>query len=115
MKARVHYFMADNAFIRIDDRGKAQQLADCLSPEVLHRILDRYAKTCCPVLDVFGQIYLGSLMQLECSTELAFRSEATMKAALRRNFARGNCLGQGGVGDERPWQEDDAATGAGIG
>lgn len=43
------------------------------------RILDRYAKACCPVLDVFDQTYHWSLMQVECSTDLAFRSEATMK------------------------------------
>lgn len=38
--------MADNAFIRIDDWDRAQQLADRLSPDVLHRILDRYASQC---------------------------------------------------------------------
>lgn len=79
MKTGIDYVMADNAFIRIDDWEKAQQLADGLSPDVLHRILDRYAKKCCPVLDVFGQTYHWSLMQVECSTDLAFRSEATMK------------------------------------
>ena len=75
----INYAMADNAFIRIDDWDRAQQLADSLSPDVLHQILDRYAKACCPVLDVFGQTYHWSLMQIECSTDLAFRSEATMK------------------------------------
>ncbi|WP_299159589.1 MarR family transcriptional regulator [Accumulibacter sp.] len=79
MKTGIDYVMADNAFIRIDDWEKAQQLADDLSPDVLHRILDRYAKKCCPVLDVFGQAYHWSLMQVECSTDLAFRSDATMK------------------------------------
>jgi hypothetical protein len=77
--AGIDYAMADNAFIRIDDWARAQQLADSLSPDVLHRTLDRYAKQCCPVLDVFGQSYHWSLMQIECSTDLAFRSEATMK------------------------------------
>ena len=75
----IDYVMADNAFLRIDDWAKAQQLADRLSPDVLHRILDRYATACCPVQDVFGQTYHWSLMQVECSTDLAFRSEATMK------------------------------------
>jgi hypothetical protein len=74
----IDYVMADNAFLRIDDWAKAQQLADRLSPDVLHRTLDRYAKACCPVLDVFGQTYHWSLMQVECSTDLAFRSEATL-------------------------------------
>ncbi len=76
--AGIDYAMADNAFIRIDDWARAQLLADHLSPDVLHRILDRYATVCCPVLDVFGQTYHWSLMQVECSTDLAFRSEAIM-------------------------------------
>lgn len=77
--AGIGYTMADNAFVRIDDWGRAQQLADSLSPDVLHRILDCYANQCCPILDVFAQTYHWSLMQVECSTDLAFRSEATMK------------------------------------
>lgn len=77
--AGIGYTMADNAFVRIDDWGRAQQLADSLSPDVLHRILDRYANQCCPILDVFAQTYHWSMMQVECSTDLAFRSEATMK------------------------------------
>lgn len=75
----IAYTLADNAFIRIDDWARAQQLADQLSPDVLHRILDRYAAQCCPVLDVFDQVYHWSLMQIECSTDLAFRSATTMK------------------------------------
>lgn len=77
--AGIDFAMADNAFIRIDDWERAQQLADTLAPDLLHRILDRYAVLCCPVLDVFGQTYHWSLMQIECSTDLAFRSEAIMK------------------------------------
>lgn len=79
MAAGIDYAMADNAFLRIDDWAQAQQLADNLSPDVLHRILDRYAQQCCPVLDVFAQTYHWSLMQIECSTDLAFRSAAVMQ------------------------------------
>ena len=39
----IGYTMADNAFVRIDDWPRAQALADSLSPEQLHRALDRYA------------------------------------------------------------------------
>src|ERR1022692_4057098 len=45
----IGYTMADNAFVRIDDWSRAQQLADSLSPDQLHRTLDRYAALCCPV------------------------------------------------------------------
>jgi len=70
--------MADNAFVRIDDWGRAQALADTLSPDQLHHALDRYAKLCCPVSDVFGQSYHWSLMQVEYATDLVFRSTATL-------------------------------------
>jgi hypothetical protein len=45
-------------------------LADGLNPDLLHRHLDRYARLCCPVLDVFGQTYHWSIMQIEYSTDL---------------------------------------------
>jgi hypothetical protein len=76
----IDFAMADNAFLRIEDWTRAQQLADAFKPDLLHRILDRYARECCPVLDVFGQRYHWSLMQVEYSTDLVFRSEATLKA-----------------------------------
>jgi hypothetical protein len=76
--AGIGYTMADNAFARIDDWPRAQQLADALSPDQLHRILDHYAGLCCPVCDVFGQSYHWSLMQVEYATDLAFRSTTTL-------------------------------------
>ena len=78
--AGIDYAMADNAFLRIDDWGRAQQLADAFSPDTLHALLDRYAEQCCPILDVFGQSYHWSLMQVEYSTDLVFRSEAILKS-----------------------------------
>ena len=70
--------MADNAFVHIDDWALAQALADTLSPDQLHRTLDRYARLYCPVSDVFGQSYHWSLMQVEYATDLAFRSTVTL-------------------------------------
>jgi hypothetical protein len=55
--AGIGFTMADNAFVRIDDWQRAQELADAFSPDLLHRVLDRYAAQCCPVLEVFGQTY----------------------------------------------------------
>ena len=74
----IGYTMADNAFVRIDDWARAQELADSLSPDQLHRALDRYAAQCCPVSDEFGQSYHWSLMQVEYATDLAFRSTTTL-------------------------------------
>jgi hypothetical protein len=76
--AGIDYTMADNAFARIDDWNRAQELADALSPDRLHRILDHYAEQCCPVCEVFGQTYHWSLMQVEYATDLAFRSTTTL-------------------------------------
>jgi hypothetical protein len=71
--------VADNAFVRVADLERAQALSDALKPAALHRRLDRYAKQFCPVLDVFGQRYHWSLMQVEYSTDLIFRSELALK------------------------------------
>jgi len=74
----VGYSMADNAFVRIDNWPRAQELADDLSPDQLHRTLDRYAARCCPVGELFRQSYHWSLMQVEYATDLVFRSAATL-------------------------------------
>jgi hypothetical protein len=74
----IGYTMADNSFVRIDNWQRAQELADALSPDLLHRVLDHYASQCCPVCDVFGQSYHWSLMQVEYATDLAFRSATTL-------------------------------------
>jgi hypothetical protein len=74
----IGFTAADNAFIRIGDWQRAQDLADGFSPDQLHRVLDRYAALCCPVLDVFRQTYHWSLMRVEYATDVIFRSAATL-------------------------------------
>jgi hypothetical protein len=76
--AGIGFTMGDNAFVRIEDWHRAQELADGFSPDLLHRVLDRYAAQCCPVLEVFSQTYHWSLMQVEYATDLVFRSAATL-------------------------------------
>ena len=39
----IDFTMADNAFLRIEDWQRAQELADAFKPDRLHRVLDRYA------------------------------------------------------------------------
>jgi hypothetical protein len=77
--AGVDFGLADNAFVRVADIEQAQALADAFKPDELHRRLDRYAKRYCPVAEVFEQAYHWSLMQVEYSTDLIFRSETTLK------------------------------------
>jgi hypothetical protein len=75
----IGFTAADNAFVRIDDWARAQELADGFSPDRLHRVLDHYAALCCPVLDVFAQAYHWSLTQVEYASDLVFRSAATLE------------------------------------
>ena len=82
---------ADNAFVRVDDWQRAQHQADGFSPGLLHRVLDRYAALCCPLLDVFRQTYHWSPMQVEYATDLVFRSAAALKPLYDR-FVRESVL-----------------------
>ena len=75
---RIDFTLEDNAFVRIQDWDAAQKLADSLKPDQLHRVLDRYARQCCPVQKTFGHRYHWSLMQTEYSTDLVFRSRETL-------------------------------------
>jgi hypothetical protein len=87
----IAFTAADNAFVRIDDWARAQALADAFSPADLHRLLDRYAALCAPVLDAFAQSYHWSLMQLEYATDLVFRSAVTLNP-LYEQLARESVL-----------------------
>ena len=70
----IDFVQADNCFVRVDNMARAQELADALSPDMLHKHLDKYAQQLCPVLDVFGQTYHWSIRQIEHSTDLMFKS-----------------------------------------
>jgi hypothetical protein len=79
LREGIEFTAVDNAFVRIADFARAEELADTLKPELLHRHLDRYAQACCPVPDVFGQTYHWSIMQAEYSTDLVFKSEQILR------------------------------------
>lgn len=78
-KEGIAFATADNAFLRIENMPRAQEIADSFKPDGLHRALDRYAALCCPVLELFDHGYHWSLMQTEYSTDLMFKSETTLK------------------------------------
>lgn len=88
---RIEHTLADNAFVRIENWQAAQQLADSFKPEQLHRVLDRYARLCCPVEKTFGQRYHWSFMQAEYSTDLVFRSPEAL-APLYEQLSRESVL-----------------------
>jgi len=77
--AGITYKTRDNAFIEIAEIERAQRLADDLEPRDLHRILDRYARLCCPVIEHLGLGYHWSLMQIEYSTDVIFRSREDLQ------------------------------------
>ena len=71
--------MADNAFVRIDDWAarpgtgrRASRPTNCTARWIG---MPRSAARC---LDVFGQSYHWSLMQVEYATDLVFRSATTL-------------------------------------
>ena len=77
--AAIGYRMLDNAFIEVDDIEEAQRLADEVDVARLHVKFDRYAALCCPAAASLGQRYHWSLMQVEYSTDLIFRSQADLQ------------------------------------
>ena len=80
--AGIGFTLADNAFLRIDDWERAQTFADALAPKQLHRVLDRFAQLCCPVMDTFDQRYHWSLTQVEYAIDLVFSLRRDAQAAL---------------------------------
>jgi hypothetical protein len=74
-KEKIDYVLQDNAFARLSDWKRAQQLSDSLTPELLHRKLDRWTKLCFPLLEQFPSGYHWSLMQLEYAMDLIFSSQ----------------------------------------
>lgn len=77
----LEYTMADNAFIKISDFGKAQMISDRLSVVSLHKKLDEFSRTYCPVFESFGQIYHWSIMQAEYAypTDIIFKSQKDLQ------------------------------------
>ena len=72
----------------VDDWSRAQELADRLSPDQLHRTLDRYAERCCPVSGgVRAILSLESLMQVEYS----YRSGIPFHAS-SSDLSTNNCV-----------------------
>jgi hypothetical protein len=78
-KSGVKYSLHDNAFLHISDYVKAQKIADNFSVDSLHKKLDRFAKTYCPVFQDFGQVYHWSIMQAEYATDIVFHKPSVLE------------------------------------
>jgi len=72
----------------MDDWGKAQKASDSLSVEKLHKKLDVFAKTYCPVHQEFKQEYHWSIMQCEYSTDIVFKKQEDLKPLYEQLIAK---------------------------
>lgn len=80
--------MIDNAFITIEDWSKAQKLSDNLSIEKLHKKLNVFAQTYCPVHKIFKQLYHWSIMQCEYCTDIVFTKQGDLKPLYEQLIAK---------------------------
>ena len=71
--------MADNAFLDISNFEKAQKISDNFKVKTLHRLLDGFAETFCPIVKRFGIKYHWSVMQMEYATDIVFRKQTDLK------------------------------------
>jgi len=74
-REKMGYTLRDNAFVQVDDAARAQQLADHLFPEPLHKTLDKAVRAYCPIVRHFSNGYHWSLMQVEYATDIVFRRQ----------------------------------------
>jgi len=70
--------MLDNCFVNIENFDKAQKLADDFNVKRIHRILDKYARLYCPVIDLFQDGYHWSIMQAEYATDIVFKRQSDL-------------------------------------
>ncbi len=74
----IDYTMLDNVFIDIEDFDKAQKLSDSLSVNQLHRIIEKYATTYCPVITELKENFHWSIMQAEYATDIVFKKQSDL-------------------------------------
>jgi len=77
--ADIGFRMLDNAFVEVGDLDAAQALADDFDIARLHAALDRFACRYCSIVDTLGQSYHWSIMQVEYSTDVIFRSQTDLE------------------------------------
>jgi hypothetical protein len=77
--AGIEYSMIDNAFDSIQDVAKAQELADKISIEKLHRKIEELTWQFCPVYKDFNLRYHWSVTQAEYSTDFVFKNQKDLQ------------------------------------
>jgi hypothetical protein len=77
---KLNYQLMDNLFVSIDNFAKAQQIADRLKVELIHKILDRFADQYCPIIKKLKMCYHWSIMQAEYATDIVFNHQQDLQA-----------------------------------
>lgn len=83
----VSFDLRDNAFVSIADWSKAQELADKLAPEVIHKRLDDFVRSFCPIARHFRTPYYWSFMQVEKALDIVFERQSDL-APIYENLIR---------------------------
>ena len=78
-KKDIEYETIDNAFSYISDQEMAQKLSERINPEDIHKALDVFAKRYCPVAHELELAYSWTIMQIECSTDIIFKSPESLQ------------------------------------
>lgn len=56
-KRKIDYRLMDNAFVQMGDWERAQQIVNGWEAKRIHRKLEEFAKTYCPIFRAFGVAY----------------------------------------------------------
>jgi hypothetical protein len=79
-KEQIAYEQIENAFLRIADYQRANELAATFDSQQLHQRLDVLAEQYCPAGKQLGLFYNWSIMQAEYATDLVFKNQPTLQA-----------------------------------
>ena len=74
-KRNIDHQLIDNLFVKLADFDAAQKIVGKLKVELIHRILDQFARQFCPVIEKFNQRYHWSVIQAEYATDILFNRQ----------------------------------------
>jgi len=86
-KRNIDYRLLDNAFLEIEDWGRAQHIADGWHVKRIHSRLDQFARRFCPIFRFFQVHYHWSVDQSEYASDIVFRRQADL-GAIYENLTR---------------------------
>jgi hypothetical protein len=86
-RRQIDFELVDNAFTRIEDWSRAQQIAEGWDPKRIHAKLNDFARKYCPIFQSFGVQYHWSIDQCEYASDIVF-SRSSDLAAIYDNLVR---------------------------